>query len=99
MTSFKKLDQWYLDAIESLDRPSQRKEPEWHQALVNGDLTYQMTFRNDPDVAESADFLGKSYLAKALKMMKERLDPESAKEILRLHSKEEKCWYCPKTKK
>lgn len=90
-----KLNDWYAEAINLFSEKSKR-EPEWHKELVKGDSVYDMTFRNDPMLAESVDFLGKKHLIKALDLIKKNLDYGSAKKILELHSKGEKCWYCPK---
>lgn len=94
--SHQKLDQWYSEAIGFFSENAKR-EPEWHKELVKGDTTYQMTFRDDPLLAESVDFLGRKHLVKSLELIKKSVDACSAKKVLEMHSKGEKCWYCPRS--
>jgi len=88
------LDTWYEKATASLTTTG--KEPEWHHYLMEGDSTYQMSFRQGSGEAEAAAYLGKTYLDKALRTMKVSLDDDTIKEVLRLHSRGLKCWFCRK---
>jgi len=88
------LDAWYEKAVASLTAGA--KEPEWHHYLTEGDSSYQMSFRQGSSEAEAAAYLGKTYLDKALRTMRVCLDDDTIKEVLRLHSRGLKCWFCRK---